>query len=92
MKTLILSALLSISLSMNAQSDTLGNCVLETTLLTSTASEFNWILNLMTNATHTQHHVGTDLEMVLYFKQERDTVLVRYVSRGTDEEYKIFIR
>mgnify|MGYP003121430125 CR=1 FL=1 len=84
MMSLILAAAMTLSLN----TDT---CILETTVLTSTIEEFNMINNFMVKAEYTEDMLYTNSGIVLFFNEARDTVLVREVSNGCDETYRLLI-
>lgn len=68
-----------------------GVCILETTVLTSTIEEFNIINSFMIRSEFQEEMIAGNVGVVLFFNEARDTVLVREVSLGADETYRLFV-
>ena len=74
-----------------------GKCVLETTVMTSSAKEFKMIGDLIANSPFQQRVQRGDRELVLFFNDlgnlSSDTVLVRIVDNiNSDETYKVYVK
>lgn len=82
--SLILAAAMTLSLNVDT-------CILETTVLTSTLEELNTINDFMVKAEYEEDMLYTGSGVVLFFNEARDTILVREVSNGCDETYRLLI-
>ena len=98
---LVLGVLFSLN-SVGQSKDSIGNihvgkCVLETTVMTSSAKEFEMIGDLIANSPFQQRVQRGDRELVLFFNDlgnlSSDTVLVRIVDNiNSDETYKVYVK
>jgi hypothetical protein len=98
---LVLGVLFSLN-SVGQSKDSIGNihvgeCVLETTVMTSSAKEFEMIGDLIANSPFQQRVQRGDRELVLFFNDlgnlSSDTVLVRIVYNiNSDETYKVYVK
>lgn len=98
---LVLGVLFSLN-SIGQSKDVIGNihigeCVLSTTVMNSSAKEFELISNLIANSPFQQRVQREDQELVLFFNDlgnlSSDTVLVRIVNNsGSDEAYRVHVK
>lgn len=70
---------------------TAGVCILETTVLTSTFEELMIINSFMISSEFQEEMTVGNIDIVLFFNEARDTVLVREVSLGSDETYRLLV-
>tara|TARA_R100000541_G_scaffold8970_3_gene16544 strand:- start:2289 stop:2585 length:297 start_codon:yes stop_codon:yes gene_type:complete len=66
--------------------------VLDITVLTSTPEELALINNFIVNATGSSVICIGGIDMVLFYKDAKDTIVSREVSSGSDETYKLFVQ
>ena len=69
-----------------------GTCILNTTVLDCTLEELNLINTFMIGSEHNETIGSRRNRMVLFFNDNRDTVLVRTDIRRSNETYKMFVR
>lgn len=96
------SLLLAATLSLSQPTDTvgfgsLGEEIRNTTVMTSSFDEFELIGWFLTRAQFTESYTLEDgQEIVIFYNNldhtQRDTVLIREVSGGADERYKMYYK
>ena len=97
MTSLLLAAAITLSPTDTMGFGSLGTEIRNTTVMTSSFDEFELIANFLTSAQFTEAHTLEDgQEIVVFYNNldytRRDTVLIREVSDGADERYKMYYK